>query len=102
MGCSPYLCMGGHVNGEPGSRPARDNFGGLVGVEHALACTQCKQWIDLHKCYDFHSVTQAATPPIDTVSVGHGYWTGRGIWFRWNTWAINFAGYTIPMTVTSA
>jgi hypothetical protein len=57
-----------------------------MGVEYYLVCGECKEYIDLHKAYEFSSVIRNATPlaglPDDFVLRG-GYWESRGLWFLW-------------------
>lgn len=63
-----------------------------MGVEHYLVCYQCKQYIDLHKCYAFSMVIEKDRPPIgvdaeetefNDVVLNGGYWEARGLWFLW-------------------
>jgi len=55
-----------------------------MGVEHYLACSKCKQFIDLHRAYAFAGLLDRKTPPVSDDYTGNAYWTGRGIWFLWN------------------
>lgn len=65
-----------------------------MGVEHALVCRKCKQFIDLHKCYELSMLLGRVTPPSGAKgdyrdSIGGdaylrgGYWESRGVWFLW-------------------
>lgn len=63
-----------------------------MGVEHYLVCEKCKEYIDLHKAYEFNMVIQKDRPPVgiqcketgfhDVITLG-GYWESRGLWFLW-------------------
>lgn len=65
-----------------------------MGIEHFLVCTQCNEYIDLHKAYEFNRVlnSNSGRPPVgidcketgfnDSVLRG-GYWESRGLWFIW-------------------
>lgn len=63
-----------------------------MGVEHCLVCEQCKEYIDLHKAYNFASVVRNERPPVgidceesgfNDVVLRGGYWESRGLWFLW-------------------
>ena len=66
-----------------------------MGVEHYLVCKTCKQYIDLHKAYEFGRIIYRETPPsgagqvIDKSGsdgkdfIRGGYWESRGLWFLW-------------------
>jgi hypothetical protein len=66
--------------------------GFIMGVEHYLVCGECKEYIDLHKAYEFSHVIGCRRPPVgvecaetgfnDPVFKG-GYWAARGLWFLW-------------------
>lgn len=64
-----------------------------MGIEHYLVCEQCKEYIDLHKAYDFSGVIFSSRPTVgvDCKENGFndrhlkgGYWESRGLWFLWN------------------
>ncbi len=57
-----------------------------MGVEYYLVCKQCKEYIDLHKAYEFSRTITRQRPepgkPNDDYTRG-GYWESRGVWFLW-------------------
>lgn len=63
-----------------------------MGVEHYLICETCKEYIDLHKAYEFSMVIGTPRPPVgvdckesgfNDVVLRGGYWESRGLWFLW-------------------
>lgn len=64
-----------------------------MGVEHYLVCGQCKEYIDLHKSYEFGMIINKDHPPVgvdcaetdfNDVVLRGGYWESRGLWFLWH------------------
>ena len=57
-----------------------------MGVEHYVVCDTCKEYIDIHKNYQFSFLTNTNRPPIgnEDDSILNSYWTSRAIWFMWN------------------
>lgn len=63
-----------------------------MGVEHYLVCHECKEYIDLHKSYEYSMVVLKDRPPVgldckqsgfNDVVLRGGYWESRGLWFLW-------------------
>lgn len=60
-----------------------------MGIEHYVACGQCKEYIDIHKAYNFAALFRSEAPyptePQYPPEFGHddfkGYWAARGVWF---------------------
>lgn len=64
-----------------------------MGVEHYIVCRQCKEYIGLHKAYEFAHVIRANRPGVgfDCKETGFSdsklkgtYWESRGLWFLWH------------------
>lgn len=55
-----------------------------MGIEHYLVCNECKEYIDLHKCYTFYRICNNYRPPKPKDEGKFGsYWDARGLWFLW-------------------
>lgn len=66
-----------------------------MGVEHYLVCNDCKQYIDLHKAYEFGMILRQNRPSpgvkgdippygyIQDIQLRGSYWESRGLWFIW-------------------
>lgn len=63
-----------------------------MGVEHYLVCNECKEYIDLHKAYEFSHVINSVRPAVGLDCKENGfndaglrgnYWESRGLWFLW-------------------
>ena len=55
-----------------------------MGIEYYIACKKCKEYIDLHKAFEFYSVISKDRPPLDDSAgevLSGGYWESRGLWF---------------------
>jgi hypothetical protein len=64
-----------------------------MGIEHYLVCHKCKEYVDLHKSYEFGMILRTDRPPVgvdcqethfNDVFLRGGYWESRGLWFIWH------------------